>query len=199
MKIEIVSLAIIGTLTLLFGPLVMACIGWVVPTLWDVYLPWWWVFIGSCLTMIPLLFWTEKRVGSSYYTDAIASSLSDGFVPLIALTDFDLLATFIQNPRASTIGLVELSLWGPRQILEAYRKFRGVRLFVQINRHQTAQILAALNASTDADVEQLLASVKDKKEMLAKLAYLIWYGWIGVSTNGKRVWIDSTSQAKIVA
>jgi hypothetical protein len=52
----------------LFGPFILTCLYWAVAIFWGHYLPWMWVFGGSCLVLIPLLFRTEWKTKGSYFS-----------------------------------------------------------------------------------------------------------------------------------
>src|ERR1700733_9625521 len=94
MKATIFTLVLFGLLALLFGPVVISCIYWVVSLLWGFYVPWTWIFWGSCLILIPLLFWTERRTGSDYYAAAVLSLSAPLQTPLSGLSDVDALVGF---------------------------------------------------------------------------------------------------------
>ena len=119
-KLGIFARLLFGLPALLFGPIILSSIYWVIGLLWGMYVPWTWVFLGLLIVLVPLLFWTEWRNGGSYYGDAVRSThkISDGLrVPMTGLWDVDFIMWYGRRPRDLTIGLTELFLWGPRQIL----------------------------------------------------------------------------------
>ncbi|MGD0460894.1 MAG: hypothetical protein ABSB74_00235 [Tepidisphaeraceae bacterium] len=193
LKAKIVALLTFGIPALFFGPIVLTSMYWAIALLWGFYLHWEWMFFGSVVILVPMLFWTEWHSGGSFYTDAVISSFDAPPMLPLGLTDIDRLVRFMRNPRAETIGLVELFLWGPRQVLEAATQFRRQRLLAAVNRPHAAHVLDILKAVDHANVEELLESESDARTFPA-LAYLISFDWIGVSKDGKRVWVSSDSR-----
>jgi hypothetical protein len=195
-KAKVFALLLFGVPALFFGPVILGSIYWLLGLIWGFYVPWIWVFLGSFIVLTPLLFWTEWRTGGSYYTDAILSTHSKSDragLPLTGLSHLDFLVGFARHPRDPAIGLVELFLWGPRQILEALRTLRGVRAFAAVNRQRAAEILLALLACNHADPAILMPRGDSAAAMVG--AYMLWYDWIGVAKDNHRVWLDSDSRA----
>ncbi|HZL37864.1 MAG TPA: hypothetical protein VFC78_21280 [Tepidisphaeraceae bacterium] len=197
LKSKIIFLLLVGLPAMFFGPFIMALIYGAVGLSWGFLIPWSWALAASVVIFLPLLFLSEWRTKGSYYTDAIASSFDYEPMASVGFSDIDALIRFVQNPRGEVIGLVEIFLWGPRQVLEAAVNVSRVRLFKGVSRTRAAEILAKLNASDHAEVEQLMKSYDEATKTLAALAYLIWYDWIGVCKDGRRVWLGSDGQSRL--
>jgi len=194
-QLAVLALLAVGLPALFLGPIVISSIFWMVGILWGFYLPWTWVFAGSFVLLVPLLFRTERRTGGNYYADSVlANRDTSAAVPmfLLAFTNIGSLVALGQRPRDPAIALVELFLWGPRQILDAVRTLRGVRMVAAANRSRVVNIFLALRTCDHADIPALFPG-GDAEGGLA-LAYLLWYGWIGVSKDASRVWLESESR-----
>jgi hypothetical protein len=137
----------------------------------------------------------ERRTGGAYFAEAVLTTRDtpDSLpVALLAFSSIGSVIALARRPRDSAIGLVELFLWGPRQILEAFRIVRGVSIVARANRGRASAILSVLQARDHPDVP-VLVPASDAEGGLA-VAYLLWYGWIGCSKNANRVWLDSESR-----
>jgi hypothetical protein len=194
-KWKIAVLLSVGMPALFFGPIILSSIYWLLGLMWGMYVPWSLVFLGTCATLIPLLFWTEWRSGGSYYADAVLStheSPADSPALFTGLADVDSLLRSAEHPRDQAIGLVELFLWGPRQILEAVRTLRGLRQIHAANRTRAVELLLMLKARDHADLTELAPT--GDADAAGAIAYLLWYDWIGISKSAGRVWIESESR-----
>jgi hypothetical protein len=188
---------IFGLPALLVGPIILSSIYWLIAIQWDLYIPWTWVFQGSIILLVPLLFWTEWRHGGTYYGDSIrwAHPTPDDMptpAPLTGIGDIDFVIAFARNPRDVGITLVELFLWGPRQLLEAVVAARGMWQLRASDRHQAAELLRTLQTRDRAEINELIP--QNNIPAGAAVAYLVWYDWIGVSADAQRVWIESESR-----
>lgn len=197
MKSGIVLLLCFGIPAVLVGPFLIACIYWAAAAGLGWFVPWTWVWAASMIILIPLLFLMEWRTHGEYYADAIVSSFNEEASPYLVMNDLEMLVSFAQNPRASAAGFVEVSLWGPRQVLEAWGKYSHIRMFRRVNRRRAARIIRALQSSQRGEVDALVQAEQNTPEALAALAYLIWYDWLGVSKDGKRVWLASDAAARL--
>jgi hypothetical protein len=198
-KGEVAVLLILGLPALLFGPFIVSSIYWLLGVLWSLYVPWSWVFLGSLAVLVPLLFRMEWRSGGTYYTAAVLSTYTNSYdsqTLLTGLADVDGLINFVKHPRDPAIGLVELFLWGPRQILEAVRMLRSMRQVAAADRKRAADALAALLACDHADLNSLFPGGGAGAGIV--IAYLAWYDWIGISKDKGRMWIDTESR-KVLA
>jgi hypothetical protein len=122
------------------------------------------------------------------------ASFSPDPVPRVGLADVDAVIKFVRTPRTPAIGFVELFLWGPRQVLDAADKMVHVRLLRNASRLCAAGILVGLLKADHADIGQLKSQGQQAAEIAAALSYCVWFGWIGISKDGRRVWLDSDSR-----
>jgi hypothetical protein len=193
-KLGIAAQLLFGLPALLFGPITLSSIYWVTGLLWGMYVPWTWVFLASLIVLVPLLFWTERRSGGDYYAVAVRSThgSSDGLrFPMTGLLDVDLILSYRRNPRDVGIGLVELFLWGPRQILEAKRTFWGMAHLSMVSRSRAAEMLLTIERCDHVDLTTLCGNDVDSGNVIA---YLVWYDWIGISADTHRAWLESDSR-----
>jgi hypothetical protein len=195
-KVGIAAGLAFGLPALLFGPIVLSSIYWVIGLMWDMYVPWTDVFGGSLILLVPLLFWTEWRNGGSYYSEAILAvndPADRDTIPSLGMDDVDLVVGFGTNPRAVSLTLVELFLWGPRQVLEAVRMLRCMGRLRRVDRSRAAALLGGLlRIPGHIELKQLIAGTNATDGVA--VAYLVWYGWIGISADADRVWIESESR-----
>jgi hypothetical protein len=192
---KIAALLAVGLPALLFGPIIVSSIYWFLGVIWGIYVPWTWVLLGSFAVLIPLLFWTEWKSGGSYYTTEVLSRYgqSDDSRPFVTgFSDVDSLVNFVRRPRDPYIGLVELFLWGPRQILEAATTLRDVRGVAAVDRNRAAEILTLLQQRDHVDLKDLVSNGGSNTS--AAVSYLVFYDWIGISQDKARVWIETASR-----
>jgi energy-coupling factor transporter transmembrane protein EcfT len=189
----------VGLPALLFGPVILSSIYWFLAVVWGIYFSWSWAFLGSLVVLVPLLFWTEWKSGGSYYASAVLSSYGksdDSATLATGFSDVDALVNFAEHPRDPMIGLVELFLWGPRQVLEAFATLRDTRQVAGADRHRAAEILTSLQLRDHADLRSLVSSGQAQTGMA--VAYLIYYDWVGISADKSRIWIESASRQILV-
>jgi hypothetical protein len=196
MKLGIIALLAFGVPATFFGPVILASLYWVAALHFGNY-SWFWIFVISCLVLIPLLFRMEWKTRGEYFSDAVSSTFAAGTSPWIGFGTFGAAIQFGQSPRVPTIGLVELFLWGPRQILDAVGKFAHIRLLKFTSRQRVAQLLSQLMKVDHLTLDQLQSSGKPSTDLYSAIAYCVWYDWIGVSKDGQKIWLDSDSRQKL--
>jgi hypothetical protein len=194
-KLGVAVLLALGLPSLCFGPFIMGCIYWLLALIWGLYVPWTWMLLGTFAVFVPLLFWTEWRTRGSFYTTTVLSTYGNSGDPsrlVTGLGDVDGLIGFVRCPRDPYVGLVELFLWGPRQVLEAMTTIRDLRRLASADRNYVAEILRGLASTDHADLKTLVAGRPGVTRMA--VAYLVYYEWIGISADGSKVWIESSSR-----
>jgi hypothetical protein len=184
------ALVLVGVPASFLGPFICACVIWFIAMQWGHYLSWTWTFAGLSITLIPLLFWTEWKEKGSYFTDAVLRAESFERVAPTGSLDVDLLISFARNPAFVAIGWTELFQWGPRLLLEAGNRLMHVRMFHRVDRKVVAEIISVLKRVDHADLEQLPLEGFSMTERYSALAYALWYGWIGISRDNRRIWLN---------
>jgi len=185
----------IGLPALCLGPFIVACIYWLLVALWGFYVPWLWMLLGTFAVLVPLLFWTEWRTRGSFYTTSVLATYgnrSDLPPPVTGFSDVDGLIRFVRHPRDPYVGLIELFLWGPRQILEAITTIHDSGCVAAADRNCAAEILRMLVLTDHADVKALASGRQSEVGMA--IAYLVYYDWIGISADRTKVWIETASR-----
>ena len=197
-KLGVAVLLAFGLPSLCFGPFIMGCIYWLLALIWGLYVPWTWMLLGTFAVFVPLLFWTEWRTRGSFYTTSVLSSYGNSRDPSALMTglgDVDGLISFVRCPRDPYVGLVELFLWGPRQVLEAMTTIRDLRRLAPADRNCAAEILRGLALTDHMDVKAI-APGREGGVGLA-IAYLVYYDWVGISADRSRVWMESASRGVV--
>lgn len=194
-----------GLPLLLPAPLLFACVAWYVLRTWtSLGLPYWTVFWLTALVIIPLCFLTELRTRGGFLNQAFAEA--GPVIPVTGLESAALaLATSmgrpmtgalaLMNPRLSTAGLAELMLTGPRWILGGIRGLRLDWRMRRLDRDRAARMLAdLLTLSSGTDPKKLAQPGETMDQLDATLAYLVTYGWVGLTTTMDRVYVYSETR-----
>jgi hypothetical protein len=155
-------------------------------------------FCIASAIVIPLLFRLELGTHGRYFDDALTGSGGASSSSWQSMNTWNALAGFYGDPEVVASGLTEISLWGPRQILDAIGKTRMVRRMKRVNRFQVEEAVTILLASDQAlDIKSLGLPEQDKADLLSAMGYLLVYDWIGASKDGQRVWLTSDSRKKL--
>lgn len=194
---QIFTNLLIGVPMLFFGPFLMACVFWF--AMWnfrhgDTW-PWSWFFWGLAATMIPLTLWTEHRTRGSLFADIVVGSGGASPVPYLAGPEIGMLVSFAANPRVAASGFVELFLIGPRFVLQGLSKLRSAKVLRGVNVERAAIMIADLRRfDQGVAIHQLAHPDEPVGDVLQPLAYLLFHGWVGISSSGDRVWLFSESK-----
>jgi hypothetical protein len=122
-------------------------------------------FALAAITLVPLLFWIERRTRHTTPSDLLRCT-SDGECEL----------------RRSS-GLLELLSWAPRRIISARERLSGT-----VSAAVTTEAIATINYLRHFDggvgTDELPTI-----QPLPVLRYLVSRDWVGVSETGDRVWL----------
>ncbi len=171
--------------------------------------PWSYWFWGTALLTIPLLFRTEIRTNGDYL-GAVARDMdhdqrtSSHAIHAAAVMPAAFLGAVAYhaaaNPRAATAGFVELFITGPRWVLAGARHLRLVNRIPKVKLEQTASVIRTLlDHDRGLEPKDLLGDFESRDELQESLIWLAFYGWIGVSKSGDRVYIYSESRRFLTA
>jgi hypothetical protein len=101
---------------------------------------------------------------------------------------------------SSPAGLVELMLWGPRQVISGIAKSRVMRFFSKLDLIRESLVLQALVGRTrGVPVKELVKKGETAGDVLRALAYLAYYDWVGVSEKQDNAWAltDTRQEFKV--
>jgi hypothetical protein len=198
MLAKVVALCLLGVPATFLGPWIISAICFTVSSRLGWHVSGAWFFWGATAIAVPLLFRLEWQTHGRYFEDSVAGAGSTSGWQ--SMNTWNALAGFYGDPEIVASGLTEISLWGPRQILDAAEKLRMVRRMKHVNRRQTEEVVARLLASDHGVViENLGLSEQDTCDLLPALAYLLVYDWIGVSKDGRRIWLTDESRKKLAS
>ncbi len=104
------------------------------------------------------------------------------------------------NPRASSAGLVELFLFGPRMMAGGLRHLRQAVRLPNVDKSKASRVITVLlSRSQGIDAEELQAVDETHHDLLLTLIWLAFYGWIGVTEDQKRVFLYTESRDILVS
>jgi hypothetical protein len=192
---KIAVLLLFGLPALFLGPLLISGLYTGIATRFGYILDPSLVWSLANAVVIPLLFWTEYKTEGTYLSRAVAdykgSSLSWD-------SDSPGLMIFVPRIRLEVMGIVEISLWGPRQILDAVGKMRALAALRSASRDQARSILLELIAADQAKaVNSIIDGVGSSMDGLSAIAYLLFFDWVSASSDAKSIWATSETKAEL--
>lgn len=194
-----------GLPLLLPAPLIFACVAWYVIRTWApqpvVFNT---VLLVTAFIIIPLSFLTELRTRGGFLNQAFAeagpvtpvSGLESAALALATSMGRPMTgALALMNPRLSTAGITELMLTGPRWVLGGVRGLRLDWRMRNLDRDRAAKMLADLLAlSSGTDPKKLTQPGESVDPLDATLAYLLTFGWVGLTVTMDRVYVYSETR-----
>jgi hypothetical protein len=142
--------------------------------------PWWELFFWGAVVGIPLLFVLEWRTRGGFADDAIDS-----------VGGADAASWSVGHRAGASLALItEVSLWGPRIIINGVRRLVSAGKFAG-DVAAPAAILSVLLRSDEgiATSHVLSQSGLDAEAFGDALAYLTFHDFIGISKDGRQLWI----------
>lgn len=92
--------------------------------------------------------------------------------------------------------VVELVLWGPRQMMEAIAKAAVMQRFANIDKVTVSWVLCQLlklgRAMTMSELERAGGGIRE--EAVRAVGYLTYYDWVGVGMTEEKVWASSEAK-----
>ncbi len=203
---KIVAMILFGLPLSLLSPLLLATIFWFAA--WQIFGETWadstwgqWttMFWLSVLVVVPLLYHLEIRTGGRYLSETMRDTevhevKGAMLVPGAARTAVAV-AAIAANPRASSAGVVEVFLFGPRLVVDAVRQIRATRSVRGADRERAASMVLALLSRTEGVATTRLVRKGEKlDDLVPTLAYLVLYRWGGVRDEWRHVWLTSEAR-----
>lgn len=149
------------------------------------------LFVLTCVTMLPLLFWTERRTGGEYLADASRGSGS--------VTDASSRGEYEMAQAGGIVrAATELMLTGPRWVLTGFG-LRAGRAGVDrtVLRRAAGVALDLSRESGNVGLGALHHVGDDPTTLGLAIDYLIDQEWIDRSKDGERVWLTSEARKAV--
>jgi hypothetical protein len=180
-----------GSAVSLFGPAMLALVAAGVERRFGLAGPNWTAWFAiSCFALLPILFWFEHRTLGRYYEEAVIGSPT----PQSASSYGE---WRILQAEAQGRVFVELMLYGPRQVMQAWRGWDERKALAIVDRARAAEMLDRLLVAEGGVQTSAVALPDEPPEALALvLRYLIMHDWIGLSKDGVRVWMLSDARKR---
>jgi hypothetical protein len=173
------------------GVVVASLITFCLNALFDTSLIGWsgWLLV-FVVVLAPLLIWHERRSQADYLTDSVLAA----------------------DPKPSSRGEQELNktgfqiaayasllVWGPRALLDGIRAMRGRWTVTQLAVFDRAAVLVVDLAKFQGGVaiKELLHAPEDMQTFGSAVDLLDTHGWIGKSSDGRSLWLNSTFRQKL--
>lgn len=197
---------VLGAPLSLIAPLILGSIFWVVSgMLFESWYHWGWFFLALAVITLPLLSRLEIKSGGEFLGDTmkdvgppvpgsgeLTMATHVGVGPLAGLG-----FSMATNPRASSAGMVEIFLTGPRMMLSGIRHLRQARVLAGIDHDLACRIIARLlSYDSGLRLEELPTDGKGSDQLLSVLKWLAFYDWIGISEAKDRVFLYSESRTE---
>jgi hypothetical protein len=169
--------------------------GIVLATLLDVFfnglgIGWWGCFLGYLIVLTGLLIWQERRTVKDYLSGPLQ------------VIDLNLPAS--EQRRSGPLSpqmrkVVSTIFWGPLAMIDGFRGLRGQRSPLQEAAFDRAAVIVLDLTKVDGGVEikELLNPPEDMPIFGSAVDLLSTHGWIGKSSDGRSMWLDSYHRKKL--
>jgi hypothetical protein len=198
---KIIALLAVGLPALYIALLLLGFMRWTFYPLFgqSIYLPW--SEIEITIVVIAVMFYVEKTTRGNYFVNAVLNTGDSAHALSYAMLFFGDWQWSVANrwdPARAASGIIEVALWGPRQILEAHTNIRAMRTFRSANRDRIEELLAMLaRRDPGPEIATLARSGESSRDLSVALGYMLFYDWIGISQDHKRIWMSSDSKAAV--
>jgi hypothetical protein len=137
---------------------------------------------------VPLLFLLERRTRGEFSVESSRAQNPGRYERLATYGDWGV-ATYV----AALAGWSELSLWGPRMMMEAWSTLRQRARLGHVDPRLATDVLWWLR---DHDAAVHVNQVPDlpRPQRATVLSFLVLHDWIDASRDGRRIWLRSTTQ-----
>lgn len=180
------------------GPLFFATVAWwVAHSLTRQWYPWKWIFLATCAVIVPLLFWTELRTQGRYIQDALLEtsdstrSLFNLFSNTAATALFGrVILLGMARPSLVPKSIVRVFLFGPRLVLDGARHLLQALRVGLTDMNRIAEVVQdLLSKGKGLAPFELLKPGERLEDLAPAIAWLAYYGWIGLGENTDRVFL----------
>jgi hypothetical protein len=178
------TLLVSGALLSLLGPICVGTFLWLFSMRGSGQLNWVECFSISVLVVVPLLYAIERWTRGTFLEDNAERFTGGG----------SWFGMGIAGRGMVGILLVEIWLWGPRMVYSATSRIGQARGGETADRKVAAAIICKLLAHDGGlPAVQVLEGIAESDSVPA-LAFLLCYEWVGISKDGTRIWLDSTTR-----
>jgi hypothetical protein len=192
-----VLLLVIGFVTSLAAPAVILGFFALLLHLWGLELNWWICFLAGIAITIPVLFRMEWQAHGPML-DAAALNGFDTTPGSPAPTDYKhlgALGQIVTAQRTPFSGLVEFFLIGPNLAVKSLRMLMLRKLAMSANFDRIVELTEIMaKLSGGVEIGKLLGEKETPQQLSCALAYLIFFSWAGVATDGTKIWILTESR-----
>lgn len=194
------TLLLIGVITSLAAPAVILGFFALLLHLWGLELNWWICFLAGIAITIPILLRMEWQAQGPM----LDAATLQGFDPTVGKpvpADYKHLGAFgqvVASQRTPFSGLIEFFLIGPNLSVKSMRKLMLRKLAMSANFDRIVE-LTEIMAKLPGGVEtgKLLGEKETPQQLSCALAYLIFFEWAGVATDGTKVWILTEARREL--
>ncbi len=200
--LKVVAMFLLGLPLLLVGPCTITGIFWLANFLgrtgWQ--LPWGWVFFGLTVLMVPLLVSIANRGTGDQCVQAMNES--EVYVPHRGLIGVPgtfprmlACATVAANANIIAKGFTDVFAIGAQMVVSGWLQW-GTRIALRdVERLRVAGIVQLLwGVDEGVDTTQVLRPQETNQDLFPVLVYLTHHGWIGIRSDGKRIWLSSDAR-----
>jgi len=155
-------------------------------------------FLGVSSVVLPLLYHLEWRTKGNFRTDlSNVANVPAGTVTSLYVAGGGGIAAGViaANSRSIASVFVEVFLGGPRLVLGGLCKQRMAKRLVSARTEKTERVIKELlQREKGFESTTLLRGAEKMEDLMPTLAYLLYYDWIGVGQDWKKVWLLSESR-----
>lgn len=197
-SLKMAAMFLLGLPLLLVGPCTITGVVWLANFLghtgWQ--LPWGWVFFGLTVLMVPLLVRMAYRTTGEHFVQAMTDS--EVYVPhgglLFVPGTFPRMlacATVAANANIIAKGVTDVFATGARLVVSGWRQWGTSIALRDVERLRIAGIVRLLwGVHEGVDTTHVLRPQEKVQDLLPVLAYLAHHGWIGIRSDGARIWLS---------
>jgi len=174
------------------APVALFTFIWVLAHLWGKDLPWGWGILAATVVTWPFLFRFEVLAQGGLGKDLseqFAKAEAEAKTP-VSFAHLGALGVALARQRPPMTGLLEFFLIGPQLVVSAMRKLRIRRLSEKAGIERIISVCDILcRLQGGAVTEKLLEPPETPGQLSEVLAYLLFFEWVGVATDGTKVWL----------
>jgi len=198
--VKTITLFLVGVVTSLAAPSIILIFFAVLLHLWKWELNWWICFLAGIAVSIPVLFRMEWQAHGPTL-DAAAREGFDTTPGKPAPSNYKhlgALGLLVAEQRTPFSGLLEFFLIGPNLAVRSLRKLMLRKLAMSANFDRIVEIAEVMSRlQGGVETEKLRGEKETPQQLSCALAYLIFFEWAGVASDGAKVWILTEARREL--